>query len=861
VNRALSAYDVDKYPYVQITVSSVAQQWSLKVVRGTTTVVLENKASAVGTFTYNLPAITDWHGSQSLTLQIMANGTQEPITVDDIQVAAPEAPAEAFRDEFGSSNNTSSCNLSTTGLDKGWTAVSGTTPCVQTVSGLLHLSRSASTGYGSIRRFVTVNVSEYPTLFVSTPSVTGGWVLRVSSDPTFQTSAIQLQPLMLQGGRFAYDIPKKTGWSGTKTFYMQIDAAGYERPDGSMVNPAITFDYIGIRAADAAPWMTTATSTSNTWAPHQLSFTGSYADGMSISGHDVFHDANSVGRSMTVAGIPSTKDLQLSGLYRGTVTYNPATRVMAVTAADFRYALALPAATSVAVRYYSNKDTMLRGGPARVVPSDSSGYWTATFTGLASSTVNVGIGFARAGESSGTEVARAQAAVTSSAVANDPGAQGAFWDSFLQQVPKPANFDVQGGQPSNGVTPTATRALYYRAWVFLQSQVVEPETETGQSYPQFTTGKASLYHAGPPGASATATWDSELGLQLLAYVDPANAWGGLQEIASLIPSSGAWPGEPLPAREMQTAWVLYMVTGDGSNLAAVYPSLKDLLQYKVDHLSYGSSTTKKDAAFASSALVDITYAEKIAAVVGDATTDWAGTANSLLAQVESWFWASASTQPVQYYDSATSPTRTVGHVMSTTPLMYLPGLDATRMASAYALFNSVYDPTKPLAGFGDGGPSDVVENDVRYGIVDYTTYGLLKYGNSTDAQNLVNAIMRDTVIADSLSERYQWSTTSAPHGEGNTPSDFGASELIWAVWLNNGYRLDNGVPSFVALSGAEGGIDNLDFHGYVLNLVVDAPSAQVTLTGSIVTAGGGCGTLGVPVGATVSLSAACSEAY
>jgi hypothetical protein len=446
-------------------------------------------------------------------------------------------------------------------------------------------------------------------------------------------------------------------------------------------------------------------------------------------------------------------------------------------------------------------------------------------------------------------------------VANDPGAQAAYWDAFLQRVPKPVNFDVQGGQPANGVTPTQTRALYYRAWIFLQSQVIEPETEIGQIYPQFASGKPSLYRAGPPGASATATWDSELGLQLLAFVDPADAWGGLQSIASLVPPTGAWPGEPLPAREMQTAWILYMVTGDSTKLNAVYPALKSLLQYKVAHLSYGSSTTKKDAPFAASALVDLAYAQKIAAVVGDTTTDWAGTASTLLPQVQSWFWATASTEPVQIYDSAANPTRSVGSVMSITPLMYVPGLDATRMASTYARFQTLYDPTEPFAGFGNGGATDVVENDVRYGIVDYTTYGLLNDGKSTDAQNLVNAIMRDTVIADMLSERYEWSTTLAPHGEGNTPSDFGATELIWAVWLNNGYRLDDGTPSFVALSGAEGGIDNLDFHGYILNLAVDAPAAQVTLTGSIVTPGGGCDTVSVPVGSTVPLSAACSEAY
>ncbi|MGI8882041.1 MAG: hypothetical protein ACR2KJ_16325 [Jatrophihabitans sp.] len=864
VNRALPAYNVDQYPYLQITVSSAAQQWTLKVTSGGTTVVLQDPSAALGTFTYNVPALTGWHGAQSVTLQIMSNGYQKPITVDDIQVSTPNAPAEAFRDDFGSSNNTSSCTLSSTGLDTGWTAVASTAPCVQTVGGLLHLSRNGSTyTYGSIQRQVTVDVTQNPTLFVSVPAVTGGWVLRVhqATGPV-----VVLQPLMLQAGRFTYDIPKQTGWSGTKTFTVQIDAGGYKRADGTSVSPAITFDYIGIRAAAASPWLGAATSTTNSWLPQQLSFTGGYADGMAVSGRDVFHDNNSVGRSMNVTGIPATKDLQLSGLYRGTPVYNSTTRVMTVTMADLRYSLALPAATTIVIRYYPDKDSMLRGGPALLAPGGSSGYWTATFSGLASATVNVGVGFAVTSDATGTETSRAQAADTTSAVANDPSLQAAFWDAFLQRVPKPVNFDVQGGLPANGVTPTQTRALYYRAWIFLQSQVIEPESEIGQSYPQMAAGKASLYRSPVPGASAMSTWDVDTALQLLVYIDPASAWGALQEIVSKIPSDGAWQGEPLPAREMQTAWILYMVTGDTAQLNQVYLALKNLLTFKVGHLAYiaptgTGSTTCKEANFASAALVDLGYAQKVAAVVGDTTTNWAGTQSTLLTQSESWFWATSSTQPVQLYNCPNQPLRASGAVMSTTPMLDAPGLDATRMASTYARFQSLYDPTKPFAGFGDGGATDAVENDVRYGIVDETTYGLLKDGKSTDAQVLANAIMRDTVIADSLSERYQWSSTVAPHGEGNTPTVFGAAELIWAVWLNNGYRLDDGTPSFVSLSGAEGGIDNLSFHGYVLNEAVNAPAAQVTLTGSIVTTGGSCGTLSVPVGSTVPLSAVCSNAY
>ena len=95
-----------------------------------------------------------------------------------------------------------------------------------------------------------------------------------------------------------------------------------------------------------------------------------------------------------------------------------------------------------------------------------------------------------------------------------------------------------------------------------------------------------MYPHGPYRAKAVATWDSVINMQMMAYVDPASAWNAFTGMLSLVNADGqlgdadSTDGENLPAREAQTAWNLYSITGDLAKLRAVYPAIRRLLDFK-----------------------------------------------------------------------------------------------------------------------------------------------------------------------------------------------------------------------------------------------------------------------------------------
>lgn len=85
--------DVDKTPYVEITVTAATGSWSLKVNDGTlaTDIVLQGDTKQVGTFSYDLRAATGWSGSKTFQLRIFAIGVGEPVDIDSVRVLGATA--------------------------------------------------------------------------------------------------------------------------------------------------------------------------------------------------------------------------------------------------------------------------------------------------------------------------------------------------------------------------------------------------------------------------------------------------------------------------------------------------------------------------------------------------------------------------------------------------------------------------------------------------------------------------------------------------------------------------------------------------------------------------------------------------
>ncbi|HLT60631.1 MAG TPA: hypothetical protein VK020_05530, partial [Microlunatus sp.] len=101
---------------------------------------------------------------------------------------------------------------------------------------------------------------------------------------------------------------------------------------------------------------------------------------------------------------------------------------------------------------------------------------------------------------------------------------------------------------------------------------------------------------------------------------------------------------------------------------------------------------------------------------------------------------------------------------------------------------------------------------------------------------------------------------SGPYPRGQRPSLFGVAAVVDAVWLNNGFRLDQGTPTFVGFSGAAGGVSGLRYQGLTLDLVTKPRGDRVQLDGDLVTAGRDCRNPKVALGETVPLPTRCSAA-
>lgn len=821
--------NLDTHPNLRISVPAVSGMWGLKVNDYTypSDLVLQNNTAIPGVYLYDLPAETGWSGTKTFYIRIFAVGYNAPITVDEVSIRADAVPAVGVDDPF---------NV----IDPAWSSSPTLVATASAGRATLSVPANASVHYGYLSRNVTVDLDRYGVLRISVPEVGGDWGLKVNAGG----ADVIIQNTTDMAGEFFFDIAAGTGWTSVKNFTIRIFAVG--RGTDLVVDRISVMD-------EPDTWLGEAASVESSWDPHVVTTTGSYASGMSVTTRDAFHTPNSVVRLIEASSITTGRPVQLSGFYRGTPVWDGTSRTLTVGADGFSYSIAFPALTG-SVTFYQNRDALRLGGPAESSPTSPSGYWAVVLDsgGAPTLSTSVGIGFRVAADGGPSSAALAQAAALPSLRATLVADRAAFWTAWLADVPHPENFAISD-VPALGVTAAEVRKLYYRAWVFLFASVLPPQPETGFAHPSLATGKPALYRHGPAGASASASWDSMIGTQYLAYVEPDLAWDIYEGYMGLVPSTGHLGGEYLPAREAQTAWVLFQVTGDEDRLADSYDAMRRLLVYKQDHPKYGGDAVpdNKDIHFLSSALRDDTFAEQIAQVLGKVAdvTFWQNRYATGHSQMLGWFWDPGDGQPDQKYNPVTGA-REDGRVITTTAALVLPTIPTTQTSALVERFEELYDPSAPFAGFGQG------TNDVRHPIMSYTIYGLLEHGELDYAETLSNALIRDAVRSGMLSERYQWDS-SGPYPAGQRPSLFGAAQIIDNVWLKNGYRMDAGVPSFVMLSATSGGIEGLTLSGMQLEVTAEAASQAVSLSGSLVVQTSTCQEHTVPPGSTVRLAAAC----
>jgi len=877
------AITLDLSTYSKVTVKVPATSpagvglWSLKVnmndggndLEGG--VKLMDDTSATGEFTYDLAAFMasyGYTGVQTFRLRLWTSNwntgvSQVSSTFDSISVHQPEAGSfpdagqlVSWSDDFDSA--------------AAWTPGSGMT--VSAAGGQGTVTRTSDQfGYASAS-LTAVDLSRTPIVSVKVTSGTGKWALKVNDG----SGDVTLQPDVSATGTFSYDLRSLTSWTGTKSFTLKL----YQNGD-STAGTSTTYDRISVHSGGVAS-RSAATSVDYAWTPAALAMTGTFPGGTAST--EEFFTADDPNAYTRVVTSNLDSDVLVGGVAEKTPTYDAATRTITVPGTWATRSITLPA--SATVTFYPTKAGFLAGFGGTSAPTSSTTYWAAAMPGQGTYAVGVGWAVNTGQNNPGTALAASQASARGAAAPSDVDTDRShwvdFWDAYLAKAPAVQDFSIQR-VATGGVTAEQMKHFYYQAWVGLEMNVLPATPETGNDYAQLGTGKPSMWMNGTPGTKNVASWDSLLGMQQLVYTDPENAWASFQGMMALVndepgatePSDAAYGtrgelgGESLPSRKAQTAWILYQVTGDEARLASIYDKLKLHLNWERYNLRWvlggHNFLDERDAEFVSSLIYDLKYAIDIANELGhpaDATM-WQGWIPDLTQKYQDWFFPTTAdgngkvwpTVQKVYLDASrtTSPSGEAtegawyrnengqivepGYSFYTSPAFVMDQLAPQYQAKIMQRFTDNYDENKQLAGLGAFA--------VKAPDVQLLTYGLLDKGGADDAANLdkatvvINSITRDTVISGWFAEVYQ-QTGNGTIGDpiiarGVRPSLFGLSNYLDNVFMANGVRIDDGVPAFLRLQGATGGVSGLTFRGKSYDVDLDGTTAR--LSGAAVDAG------------------------
>lgn len=533
------------------------------------------------------------------------------------------------------------------------------------------------------------------------------------------------------------------------------------------------------------------------WMPHELPFSADYSGDVKLNGYDFFFDKNTLVRIIRFSG-PDT-EFYLSGSIHGSI---------------YEYDQAI-----VCNHNQINYAIRINGKMHEVGFRNDKWYAKINTKDYKNEPLVISIAFAEKKESRDTLLKRSS--LPFSADLNQiRNSNKAFWDDLMAKVPEPANFNLETVDPM-GVKPEDLYKAYYKAWVFTAMNLLDPDNEL-YPYPQICTGKPSLWSEGDEYAPFSAAWESFLGIQYYAYIDPDVAWQTFKGLMSLVGEDGMLGGESLPSRKAQTAMILYQLTGDIESLRETYPALKRYMDWRLNitHWVYRDikpSIYNKDAEFAFSALVDMEHLQNIASILSykKDVKYWKNKYDDLLNKSYSWFWETPDSMPCQVIDLKTGK-RTSGNTIWTCSGLYVSGIKGRYEKSLLARFDRDFDPEKPFANF----------RIPKYPDISYAVYGLLQRGYEQRAKETIEANLRDIVRAHaSFAEQYIGEDFKP---DGVRPSLFGSSTVIDFVMLMNGYKYDCGVPQAIILKNEPAGVKNILFRKKRMELETDAQSKTIS---------------------------------
>lgn len=665
----------------------------------------------------------------------------------------------------------------------------------------MHLT-VAQPPFGSLTTWVNVNLDETPLLSIQVPDTDGTWALKVNAgnDPV-DTYLVHDR---LQGGNVIVDVRSLTKWRGRKSFKIILFAIG---------NPGTTVVVSQLRFFSAHNPSPSFRVKATNWFPHQIISQAevSQADTpevMKVESTVCMADEATVTQHLRVEQGP-TQNLVLTGqLPTGKVRWDAQNNAIILQADRFQAVVAF----NRAARWMGVFPSRLDWLAGDVAPTATGGFWALAFDGVkAGDEIVVAARFAPVpGDVAGTLDAV-------SGLANPDSSREAvrqreaIWNRTLNDLPHPSNFQLHG-LASKGATAQSMRRMYYKAWIFLLSNSLPPMPENGYSFPQLPCGKASLWSEGAPHARASSQWESMIAMQFVALVDPATAWSAYKGMMSLVQPDGALPGEGLPSRHAQTAWVLYSLTADKENLRTVYPALKRLLLWKIANPRWiykgATPPDQKDAEFVVHALMDALFASRIAKALQLPGEDgfWQAQVEELSANYHRWFWDKSGARAYRIYYDLTGKqeeadrSRNLQSLVLPATLLKQPEKETLLKIFRASLHHDIAFLVPELAGFP------------KY---NYTLRGIWQYGSPQEASSMAQASVREITLAGEFSENYYQDFPPRPTGV--TPSVFGAAQILDGSLWHNGIIVGDGLPIVAHLPHATG-VENLRLRGEPIDI-------------------------------------------
>lgn len=845
--------DVAKTPILLIAVASTQGKWSVKINNGDGDIRLQDDTSATGVFTYDMAGKVQ-PGTKNITVKLFSADNGDTVFT---------ALSIHHRPEFEDNFNADSLSKWSTQVQSNNGATIAPSP-----TGLGATVTSSSTaGFGAVSRPVTVDLTKNPILTIAISSLSKGsmWALKLTgSDGSGDFANIQLDTDTT--GIRSYNIQAITGKTGEQTFGVKLFSTKSPTPT------SVTFTRLSFHN-NANSVFQTPSSYVNTWNPQSLDWSGVFGDTGSYATQDVFVDNNTVARLVNPSSLKDGNPV-LTGSFSGQARWDASTHVL-TSAVNNRYSRSTAFPDGASVSFFKSADDATSGDQGASEPSQDDRIWVAVLPRDQRSAIAFGYAYGTDATAQSDCAQYSLKGTSTETVLSALSARTQEWNAYLAKVPSVSNYSLHLAD-TRGISSTDIRAMYYRAFVNLRQTVIPPQPESGISHHQVATGKAATYNGGSSRNRASASWDSLLGIQYLAYTEPDIAWDSYLGMMTDVGEDGNLNGESLPSRKAQTAWMLYTTTGNLENLRSVYPTLRNNLVWSSNHLAWNisshypghgvSADQERDAEFVVSLSTDLSSAINIAKTLHNQhdVDTYEDLQRTLSNDFKQWFFIGG--KAVQYFwenvPNASYEQR-AGTAQYVATGLHMPGLGPSEVAAMMARFNEEYDPDSQFAG--------LASDALKAPDAQFVAYGLLEQGQTEQARVFLESVLRDVTSTHAFSEVYQAGNPTISRGE--SPTTFGMAQVIDNVWILNGLRSDAGTPTFVRLYGSgvqasqpqsrslqtqakdSRGVAGLTYLGKQLNVETD--DSGITISGDATTAAGTCTRYTPELGVSVPIAFTC----